>query len=92
MLLVSTAAVIVTAAGPVHAQPQGVASVIIDLRSNTTLSAERAEVIDRPVLPGSVMKIAALAAALESGLITPRTSVLCTSHQIARRAIHPPHS
>ena len=62
----------------VAAQPQGVASLVIDLRSDRTLASERSDVIERVVLPGSVMKIAAVAAALDTGLITPRSSVLCT--------------
>jgi len=70
--------VLAVSARPVHAQPQGVASLVLDLQTKMTLAAERPDVIDRPLLPGSVMKIAAVAAALESGLITPRTSIVCT--------------
>lgn len=58
-------------------QPQGVASVVVDLRTNTVLSVERLDIIQQPLLPGSVIKIAALAAALESGAITARTSIVC---------------
>ncbi len=80
MLFLATAAsVFLQVAAPrVHAQSQGVASIVVELRTNATLAAERGDVVDRPVLPGSVMKIAAMAAALESGLITPRTSIVCT--------------
>ncbi|MEQ1728289.1 MAG: penicillin-binding transpeptidase domain-containing protein, partial [Vicinamibacterales bacterium] len=80
VLFLATAAFVflLVAAPRVHAQSQGVASIVVELRTNATVAAERGDVIDRPVLPGSVMKIAAMAAALESGLITPRTSIVCT--------------
>ena len=65
---------------PLRAQtPQtGVASMVVDLATGRTLSAERPDVMSREVLPGSVMKVAAVAAALEAGAMTERTTVLCT--------------
>lgn len=67
------------AAATVAAQPSsGVASLVIDLKTGATLSTEQPDVIGRAVLPGSVMKIATIAAALESGTITDRTTVACT--------------
>ncbi len=76
----STAALLLVVVPPsAEAQAQqGIASLIVDLRTGATLATERADVIDRPVLPGSVMKIAAIAAALESGVITPRTAIVCS--------------
>lgn len=74
------AAVLVLCAVPLRAQtPQtGVASLVVDLATGRTLSVERPDVMTRAVLPGSVMKVAAVAAALEAGAMTERTTVLCT--------------
>lgn len=65
-------------AGPAHAAPNGVAALVFDLKTGATLSSDQPDVMSRAVLPGSVMKIAAVAAALESGAITDRTTVACT--------------
>jgi stage II sporulation protein D len=56
----------------------GIASLVLDLRTGKTLSIEHPAIVDRPVLPGSVTKVAAIAAALESGTIDDRTRVVCT--------------
>ncbi len=61
-----------------RAQQPGVAALILDLQSGTTLSVEQPETARRPVLPGSFMKIATMAAALESGVITGGSRALCT--------------
>ncbi|MFN7915297.1 MAG: SpoIID/LytB domain-containing protein [Vicinamibacterales bacterium] len=61
-----------------HAAQDGTAVLVVDLKSGATLGSEHPEVIGRSVLPGSVMKIATVAAALESGAIGERTTVLCT--------------
>src|ERR1043165_7732717 len=37
----------------------------------------RADILDTPVLPGSTVKMVALVAALEKGIITPTTSHMC---------------
>ena len=37
----------------------------------------RADILDTPVLPGSIVKMVALAAALEHGVITPESSRMC---------------
>lgn len=63
---------------PVADAQQGVASLVVDLTSGATLSSEQRAIIDRAVLPGSVMKIVAVAAALEAEVITPRASIVCT--------------
>lgn len=71
-------------AAHVQAQPasNGVASLIFDLRSGETLFSERPEVAARAVLPGSVAKVVAVAAALESGVITPGTRIVCTGRVV----------
>ena len=71
----------------------GISYLAIDLRSNTRVAAERPDLTDVPIRPGSVAKIAALAAALEVGVIDERTRILCTrevavaGHQL--RCTHP---
>jgi stage II sporulation protein D len=56
---------------------EGVAYLAIDLTSGATVSAENPARLDKPLLPGSVMKVATIAAALESGVISDRTTVAC---------------
>lgn len=56
--------------------PPGAAALVTALRGAPLVEA-RAPLLDTPVLPGSVMKAWALAAALESGIIEPRTARLC---------------
>ena len=64
---------------PAHAaDSRGISFLIVDLRSGATLASERPDIADRPILPGSVMKIAAIAAAMESGTIDERTRIVCT--------------
>ena len=50
---------------------------IIELPSGRTLSAGREDLLATPVLPGSIVKIATLIAALEAGVIGPDTRMLC---------------
>jgi stage II sporulation protein D len=66
---------------PAHASdpdPRGIAFVIVDLQSGATLASAQPDITQRPVLPGSVMKVAAVAAALESGVIDEHTRIVCT--------------
>ena len=64
---------------PAHAaDSRGISFLIVDLRSGATLASEQPDIADRPILPGSVMKIAAIAAAMESGTIDGRTRIVCT--------------
>ncbi len=64
---------------PAHAaDSRGISFLIVDLRTGATLASERPDIADRPILPGSVMKIAAIAAAMESGTIDERTRIVCT--------------
>lgn len=60
------------------ADTRGIAYVIVDLRSGATLASAQPEITERPILPGSVMKVAAVAAALESGVIDDRTRIVCS--------------
>lgn len=55
----------------------GAAYLLVDRPSGLVLDAARAEELDRPVLPGSIAKIALLAAALEGGVVGPRTELVC---------------
>lgn len=55
----------------------GVSYLAIDLASGRTIAAEQAERLDRATAPGSLIKIATLAAALEAGVIGPRSGLLC---------------
>lgn len=58
--------------------PAGIAFLAVDLANGRALASEHPEHLDTPVAPGSVMKIVALAAALESGVVSERTGILCT--------------
>lgn len=55
----------------------GVAWVVVDAASGAIVSAERADVLDRPVLPGSLAKIVTLAAAVDAGLVDDATRLTC---------------
>ena len=65
--------------------PDGVAYFVRDLQTPRLRDAQnlsgrqeaRADILDTPVYPGSVVKAAALVAALESGLIQPDTARMC---------------
>jgi stage II sporulation protein D len=50
---------------------------VIELPSGRTLSAGREDLLSTPVLPGSIIKVATLVAALESGVIGPATRMVC---------------
>jgi SpoIID/LytB domain protein len=61
-----------------HAQPPaGAAWLIRSLDSPSDSRESRPEILDTPILPGSVMKAVALVAALESGVIAADTSRMC---------------
>lgn len=57
--------------------PAGAAYRVIDLESGRTIAASREDLLRTPVLPGSVLKIATLVAALESQVIGPDTRIAC---------------
>lgn len=61
-----------------YAQATGVAYLDLALPSGRPVATEHPEMIDVPMAPGSVAKIATLAAALEAETITDRTGILCT--------------
>lgn len=71
-------AVCLLANAAVQAGQTGVIYLAVDLESGRTIAASRADLLDTPAEPGSVAKIATLAAALESGVVTERTAILCT--------------
>lgn len=58
------------------AQP-GAAYFVRSLANPRERREARAEVLDAPVLPGSVMKAVTLVTALETGAITPETGAMC---------------
>ena len=70
-------AITVILASAPRAQQPGVAYLAIDLATGRTLTIERPDRIDVPILPGSVMKIAVLAAALESGTLEEGSTIAC---------------
>ena len=53
---------------------------IIELPSGRTLASSRDDLLRTPVLPGSILKIATLIAALESSVIGPETRIACPRH------------
>ncbi len=63
---------------PARPSQTGVAYLAIDLNTGQVRDADQAGQLERVVAPGSLIKIATLAAALEAGAITPRTGLLCT--------------
>jgi len=68
------------AVGPSTQPPAPIATPayrVIDIASGRTLASSREDLLRTPVLPGSILKIATLVAALESGVIRPETRMLC---------------
>ena len=59
------------------AAPASPAFRIVELASGRTLSVAREDLLSTPVLPGSIIKIATLVAALESGIVGPATRMVC---------------
>jgi stage II sporulation protein D len=57
--------------------PAGAAYGVVDLNSSRTIRQARPEILDTPVLPGSVMKAVTLVAALESGALGEGATHLC---------------
>ncbi|MEP7305469.1 MAG: SpoIID/LytB domain-containing protein [Acidobacteriota bacterium] len=66
------------AAAPHAAGLAGLAYLAIDLKTHATRAVVNPAALDVPVLPGSVMKIATIAAALESAVVGERTGIMCT--------------
>ena len=54
-----------------------VAMMVVDLPSGRTLSVVQPDMIGTRLAPGSVLKVATLVAALESGVISPATRFTC---------------
>ncbi len=53
------------------------AALALDWPSGRVVSQQHPEVLDTPVLPGSIAKVFALAAAAQAGLVTPGEGHLC---------------
>ncbi len=60
-----------------QAPERGVGYLVRSLQTPTDRREARADLLDRPVLPGSVMKIVTLIAALEHNVIDPDTTHMC---------------
>jgi SpoIID/LytB domain protein len=73
------AAVVIAAAASTGQQPPppGAAFFVRSLSQPSDRREARPEVLDTPVLPGSVMKVVTLAAALEAQVIEPDMSRIC---------------
>ncbi|MEO8678593.1 MAG: SpoIID/LytB domain-containing protein [Vicinamibacterales bacterium] len=57
--------------------PDGIAYFVRDLANPRDRREARPEILDAPMLPGSVVKAVALVAAMESGVIEPGSSWMC---------------
>ncbi len=68
-----TAAALAAVQGP----PPGAAWLVRALDSQGPRREARADILDTPVLPGSIVKAVTLVAALESGVVTQQTTHLC---------------
>ena len=73
------AAVAATAAvaAPEGQPPTGVAALVVDLASGRVEKETRADLLDTPMLPGSIAKAFTLVAALERGLVSSQTRWVC---------------
>jgi SpoIID/LytB domain protein len=60
-----------------QAPPSGAGYLLRSLQKPSDRQEARADLLDRPVLPGSVMKVVTLIAALEHGVIDADTSHVC---------------
>lgn len=63
--------------GQTAAPPAGAGYLLRSLLKPGDRHEARADLLDEPVLPGSVMKVVTLASALEHGVINPATTHLC---------------
>ncbi len=57
--------------------PSGVGFFVRSLANPRERREARADILDRPLLPGSVVKAVTLVTALEAGVITPGTGAMC---------------
>jgi stage II sporulation protein D len=57
--------------------PPGAAWLLVELPSHRVVGDARRDILDAAIAPGSVIKIATLIAAVEDGVITPDTRILC---------------
>jgi SpoIID/LytB domain protein len=60
-----------------QAPPPGAAWLVRELDARGPARQSRSDILDTPVLPGSIVKTVALVAALDSGAITERSSHVC---------------
>jgi stage II sporulation protein D len=57
------------------------AFVVVDLSTGRAIREQKGEWLDAPVWPGSIAKLATFAAAIDAGVLTDATRVMCT-HQL----------
>ena len=73
--------------------PPDAAYLLIEMPSGREIGRAHPEILDTPVLPGSIAKVALLAAALDTGVVTPRTALACRREVNAGgtrlRCVHP---
>jgi SpoIID/LytB domain protein len=50
---------------------------VVEIPSGREIDRSHPEILDTPILPGSIAKVPLLAAALETGVATPRTTLTC---------------
>ena len=100
-LCAAAALLVAVLAASIHAQNSSPAFFTRSLDDPRDRSEARADILDTPVLPGSVVKMIALVAALERGIITANSSHICRrvvkadgqtltcSHPDLKRALSP---
>lgn len=62
---------------PVATAPDGAAFFVRHLTNPRDRREARADILDRPTLPGSIVKALTLVTALEAGVVTPATGTMC---------------
>ena len=76
-LTVATWGAVVAAGQAPVPRPPELGALALEWPSGRVLSEQGTRILDTPVLPGSVAKVFALAAAAERGLVTAQTSHMC---------------
>jgi stage II sporulation protein D len=74
---VLVAAVLVPGQALAQTSKAGPAYLLIEWPSKRVVARSRPDVLDTPIAPGSVLKIATLIAAADDGVVTPDTRIAC---------------
>src|SRR3990172_1237656 len=72
--------------------PPEAAYLVVDLPSGREVRSAHPEVLSQALLPGSIAKVAVLAAALETGVVTGRTALPCRGLRSTLRRSRRAHS